>query len=87
VVWSNLVYIGFGSEGNFSIAWGNSWSFFTSFPGSSGLASLCFLEGGSGEPLAFHDLRSYVISRWDGGREDFDTREEVDNSSKGNFKW
>jgi len=36
--------------------------------------------------LVFHDLRSYVISRGDGGRGDFDTREEIDNSSKGNFK-
>jgi len=87
VVSSNLVYIGFGSKGNFSFAWSNSWSFFTSFLASSCLASSCFLEGGSGELLVFHDLRRYVISRGDGGREDFDTREAVDNSSKGNLKW
>jgi len=81
------VYIGFGSEGNFSFARGNRWSFFVSFLASSCLGSSGFLEGGSGELLVFHDLRSYVISRGDGGREDFDTREEVDNWSKGNFKW
>jgi len=87
VVLSNLVYIGFGSEGHFSFAWGNRWSCLASFLASSCLVSSCFLEGGSGELLVFHDLRSYVISRGDGGREDFDTREEVDNSSKGIFKW
>jgi len=81
------VYIGFGSEGNVSFTWGNRWSFFASFLVSSCLASSSFLEGGSGELLVIHDLRSYVISRENGGREDFDTREEDDNSSKGNFKW
>jgi len=45
------------------------------------------VDGGSGELLVFHDLRSYVISGGDGGRQDFDTREEVYNLSKGNFKW
>jgi len=79
------VYIGFGSEGNFSFAWGNSWSFFAFFLASSFLASSCFLEGSSGELLVFDDLRGSVISREDSRREDFDTREEVDNSSKGHF--
>jgi len=87
VVWSNLVYIWCGSESNFSFALGNRWSFFSCFLASSCLASSCFLQGGSGELLVFHDMRSYVISREDGGTEDFDTREEVDNSSNGNFKW
>jgi len=67
------VYIGFGSEGNFSFVSGNRWSFFASFLASSCLASSCFLEGGSGELLVSHDLRSYVISRGDRGREDFNT--------------
>jgi len=87
VVSSNLVYIGFRSQGNFSFAWGNRWSFYLSFLASSFLASSCFLEARSGELLVLYDLRSYVISRGDGGREDFDTREEVDNWFKGNFKW
>ena len=81
------MYIGFGSEGNFSFAWGNGWSFFASFLASRCQASSCFLEGRCGELLVFDDLRSYVISRRDGGREDLDTREKVDNSFKGNFKW
>ena len=81
------MYIGFGSEANFSFVGGNWWYFFPSFLASSCLASLCSLEGGSGELLVFHDLRSNVISRGDGSREDFDTRKEVDNSSKGSFKW
>ena len=81
------MYIGFGSERNFSFAWGNRWSFFGSFLASSCQVCSCFLEGSSGELLVLHDLTSYVISRGDTGREDFDSREEVDNSSKGNFKW
>ena len=78
--------IGFGSEGNFSFAWGNEWSFLAAFLASSCLASSCFLEGGSGALLIFHDLRSYVISRGDRGREAIDAREEVDNLFRGNFK-
>jgi len=83
VVSCNLVYIGFGPEGNFSFAWGNRWSFFETFLASSCLASSCFLEGGSGELLVFQDLRSYVISRGDGGSEDFATREELIVRPKG----
>jgi len=81
------VNIEFQSEGNFSFARGNTWFLFASFLGSSCLASLCLLEASSGKLLAFPDLGSYVISRGDGGREDFNTRAEVDNSSKGDFKW
>jgi len=36
------VYIGFGSEGNFSFAWGNMWSFFASFLASSCLGARAF---------------------------------------------
>ena len=78
--------MGLGFESKFCFAWGNRWSFFASFLASSCLASSCLLEGSSGKLQVFHDLRSYVISRGDGGREDFDTREEFDNSSKRNFK-
>jgi len=77
VVSSNRVDIGFGSKGNFSFAWGNRWSFFASFLASSCLASSSLREGGSGQLLVFHHLRSYVISRGDGGMEDFDTREKL----------
>ena len=81
------MYIRFGSAWNFSSAWGNRWSFFASLLASSCLARSWSLEGGSGELLVFHDLRSYVISRGDSGREDLDTSEESDHSSTGNFKW
>ena len=86
MVSSYLVYIGFGSEGNFSFAWGDWGSFFASLLASGSLASSSLLEGCSGDLLVFHDLRSYVISRGDGGREDFNTRKEVDNSSEGHFE-
>jgi len=75
LVSSNLVYIGFGSKANLSFACGNRRFFFAAFLASSCLMSSCFLECGSSELLVFHDLRNYVISRRDGGREDFDTRE------------
>ena len=68
MVWSNLVYIGFGSEGNFSLSWGDGGSFFASPLTSLRLARSGFLEGVSGELLVLHNLRSYVISRDDRGR-------------------
>ena len=86
MVSSDFVYIGFGSESNFSLAWGDRGSFFASLLTSGSLAGSCLLEGCSGELLVFHDLRSYVISRGDIGREDFNTRKKVDNSSKGHFE-
>ena len=83
MVSSDFVYIGFGSEGNFCSAWGD-WGFFFAFLLAGGsLASSSLLKGCSGELLVLHDLRSYVISRGDGGRENFNTRKKVDNSSKG----
>ena len=86
MVSSDFVYIGFGSEGNFSFAWGDWGSFFASLLTGGSLASSSLLEGCSGELLVLHDLRSYVISRRDGGREDFNTRKKVYNSSKGHFE-
>ena len=83
---SDFVYIGFGSEGDFSLAWGNWGSFFASLLISGSLAGSCLLEGCSGELLVFHDLRSYVISRRDGGRKDFNTRKKIDNSSESHFE-
>ena len=68
MVSSNLVYIGFGSEGDFSLSWGDGGSFFASLFTSLSLASSGFLEGVSGKLLVLHNLRSYVISRGDGGR-------------------
>jgi len=61
------------------------WSCFASFLATPCLTGSSFLEGGSGDLLVFHDLRSYVISTRESCRADFDTREAVDNSSKGNF--
>ena len=58
VVSSNLVYIAFGSEGDFSLPWADGRSFFASLFPSLGLASSGFLEGVSGELLVLHDLRS-----------------------------
>ena len=86
MVSSYFVYIGFGPEGDFSPSRGDRWAFFASLLTGTSLASSCLLEGGSGELLVLHNLRSYVISRGDGGRQDFDAREEVDDASKGNFK-
>ena len=86
MVSSDFVYIRFGSEGDFSFAWGNWGSFFSSLLAGGSLAGSGLLEGGSGQLLVLHYLRSYVISRGDGGREDFNTRKEVDNSSKGHFE-
>ena len=68
MVSSNLVYIGFGSEGDFSLSWGDGRSFLASVFTSLGLASSVFLVGVSGELLVLHNLSSYVISRGDGGR-------------------
>ena len=86
MVSSNFVYMGFGSESNFSFAWGDRRSFFASLLTGGGLASSSLLEGCSGELLVLHNLRSYVISRRNGGRENFNTRKKIDNSSKGHFK-
>ena len=86
MVSSDFVYIGFGSEGNFSFAWGNRGSFFASLLAGGSLASSSLLKGCSGELLVLHDLRSYVISRGDGGRENFNTRKEVYDSSEGHLK-
>ena len=83
MVLSYLVYIGFRSEGNFSFAWGDWGSFFASLLAGGSLVSSSLLKGCSGELLVLHDLRSYVISRGNGGREDLNTRRKIDNSSKG----
>ena len=64
----NLVYIEFGSEGDFSLFWYDGRSFFASLYTFLCLASYGFLEGISGELLVLHNLRSYVVSRGDGGR-------------------
>ena len=58
----------FGSEGDFSCSWDNGGFFFASFFAGLSLAGSGFLEGVSGELLVLHNLRSYVISRGDGGR-------------------
>ena len=81
------MYIRFQCESNLSFAWGNKWSFFAYFLANSGLVNWFFLEGSSGQLVVFDDLRSYGISRGDSGREDFDTREEISNLPKNNFKW
>ena len=86
MVSSDFVYIGFGSEGNFSFTWSDWGSFFSSLLASGSRAGSSLLEGCSGELLVFHDLRSYVISRGDGCRENFNTRKEVDNSSESHFE-
>ena len=44
------------------------------------------LEGSYGELLVLDDQGSNVFSREDDGRENFNTREKVYNSSKGHFK-
>ena len=62
MVSSDFVYIGFGSEGNFSLAWGDWGSFLASLLAGGNLAGSGFLESCSGALLVFHDLRSYVIS-------------------------
>ena len=82
MVSSDFVYIGFGSKGNFGFAWGDWGSFFASLLTGGSLASSSLLKGCSGELLVLHDLRSYVISRGDGGRENFNTRKKIDNLSK-----
>ena len=86
MVSSDFVYIGFESEGNFSFTWSDWGSFFASLLASGSLAGSGLLEGGSGQLLVLHYLRSYVISRGDGSRENFNTRKKVDNSSKGHFE-
>ena len=80
------MYIGFGSEGDFSFAWGDWGSFFASFLTGGSLPGSGLLEGCSGELPVLHDLRSDVISRGDSGRGDFNTRKMVDNSAKGYIK-
>ena len=86
MVASNLVYIGFGSEGDFSLSWYDGGFFFASLFAGLGLASSGFLQSISGELLVLHNLRSYVISRVDGGRKNFDTWKEVDGSAKDRFE-
>ena len=80
------MYIGFGSEGDFSLSWYDGSSFFASFFTGLGLASCDFLEGVSGELLVSHDLRCSVISRGDGGRQNFNTGEEDNSSAKDRFQ-
>ena len=86
MVSSNFVYIGFRSESDFSLSGGDWGSFFSSLLAGGSLVSSSLLKGCSGESLVLYDLRSYVISRGDGGRENFNTWKEVDNSSKGHFE-
>ena len=86
MVSSNLVYMGFGSEGDFSLSWYDGGSFFASLFTGLGLTSSGFLEGISGELLVLHNLKSYVISRGDGGRKNFNTWEKVDGSAKDTFE-
>ena len=73
IVSSYCVYIAFEFEGNFGLFWGDGWSFFASLFSGLGLASACLVEGVSGELLVSHHLRSYVIGKGKGGREDFNT--------------
>ena len=80
------MYIWFGSEGNFRFAWGNRRSFFASLLAGGSLAGSGLLKSYSVELLVLYNLRSYVISRRDGGREDCNTRKKIDNSSKGHFE-
>ena len=80
------MYIGFGSEGNFSFAWGDRGSYFDSLLAGGSLKSSSLLESCPSKLLVLHDLRSYVISGENGSREDFNTRKKVDNSSKGHFE-
>ena len=68
MVSSNPVYIGFRSESDFSCSWYDGGSFFASLLAGLSLAGSGFLEWVSGQLLVLHDLRSYVISRGDGGR-------------------
>ena len=68
MVSSNLVYIGFRSESDFSCSWDDGVSFFVSLFAGLSLAGSGLLEGVSGELLVLHNLRSYVISRRDSGR-------------------
>ena len=86
MVLSDFVYIGLRPEGDFSFIWGNRGSFFASLLAGCSLAGSGLLKGCSGELLVLHYLGSYVISRGDGGREDFNTRKKVDNSSEGHFE-
>ena len=68
MVSSNLVYIWFESEGDFSLSWGDGRSFFASLFAGLSLPGSGFLEGVSCELLVLHNLRNYVISRGNGGR-------------------
>ena len=86
MVSSNLVYIGFGSEGDFSLSGNDRGSFFASLFTGLGLTSSCFLEVISGELLVLHNLTSYVISRGDGSRQHFNTWKKVDRSAKNRFE-
>ena len=80
------MYIGFESEGDFSFSWYDGGFFFASLFTGLGLAGSGFLEGISGELLVLDNLGSYVISRGDGGRQDFNTWKEVDGSAKVRFE-
>ena len=62
------MYIGFGSESDFSCSRDDGGSFFAPLFAGLSLAGSGFLESVSGELLVLHNLRSYVISRGDGGR-------------------
>ena len=86
MVSSNLVYIWFGSERDFSRSWYDGGSFFASLFTGLGLASSGFLEAISGKLLVLHNLRSYLISRGDCGRKNFNTWKEVDGSAKDRFE-
>ena len=80
------MYIGCGSEGDFSLSCYDGGFFFASLFTGLGLASFSFLEGISGELVVLHNLRGYVISRGDGGRQDLNTWKEVDCSAKARFE-
>ena len=86
MVSSHIVYIGFRSDGDFCFAWGDWGFFFPSLLTGGSLTGSSILEGSSGELLVLDDQRSNVFSRGDDGRENFNTREKVYNSSKGYFK-
>ena len=72
--------------GNFCFTWGDWGSLFASIRAGGSLVGSSLLQGCFSELLVFHYLGSYVISRGDGGRENFDTRKKVDDSSKGHFE-
>ena len=86
MVLSNIEYIGFGSESDFSLFWYDGGFLFSSLFTALSLASSSSLEGISGELLILHNLRSNVISRAEGGRQNFHSWKEVDGSAKDRFE-